>query len=112
VGERRIHRLLHKKGKKLASLAWNMLLKVKRARELENAIHILLKCSETYKWRNQFLSAEWLKISEEMAYKRRVSCNNVSKLRYLGIYLYRVRCRWEKEGRNQQQRMETMGGGS
>jgi hypothetical protein len=30
-------------------------------REVKNAIHILLKCPETKRWRYQFLSAEWLK---------------------------------------------------
>jgi hypothetical protein len=50
-------------------------------RELENAIHILLKCLEPKRWRYQFLSAEWLKIIEEVAYKKMIGCNDVNKLR-------------------------------
>jgi hypothetical protein len=41
---------------------------------------------EVYK----FLSAEWLKISEEVAYKKIIGCNNVNKLRHLGMYLHRA----------------------
>jgi len=39
---------------------WRFLLR----RELENAIHILLKCQETKIRRYQFLSAKFLKIRE------------------------------------------------
>jgi hypothetical protein len=48
--------------------------------------------SRNEKWRCQFLSTEWLKIIEEVAYKKIIGCNNVSKLRGLGMYLFRVSC--------------------
>jgi hypothetical protein len=38
-------------------------------REDEDAIHILLKCSETRKWREQLLSRKWLYVNEEVVYK-------------------------------------------
>jgi hypothetical protein len=64
---------------------------------MENAIHILLKCPETNRCRYIFPSNEWVKINEEVAYKKTIECSNVNKLRGLGKYLYRVRCLWEKE---------------
>jgi hypothetical protein len=36
-------------------------------KEDEDVIHKLLKCSETRKWREQFLSRKWLNINEDVA---------------------------------------------
>jgi hypothetical protein len=51
-----------------------------------------------------------------VAYKNIVGCNIVNKLiiiiiiiRGLGMYLYRVRCMWEKEISNHGERMEDDG---
>jgi hypothetical protein len=52
-------------------------------REVENTMHILLKCPETKRWRYQFLSAEWLKINEEVAYRKTAGCNSINKLKGL-----------------------------
>jgi hypothetical protein len=74
-------------------------------KELENATQMLTK-----RWRYQFLSAEWLEISEKVAYKKLIGYNNVNKLRGLEMYLYRASCRWEKEISNHGERMEDEGG--
>jgi hypothetical protein len=68
---------------------------------VENTINILLKCPETKRWRYQFLSAEWLKIKEEVMYRKIWGCNSITKLRGLGKFLYRARCKWENEISNQ-----------
>jgi hypothetical protein len=55
--------------------------------EDKDAIHILLKSSETRKWREQFLSIKWLMLNEWIAYKKVINCTNVIELRNIGIYL-------------------------
>jgi hypothetical protein len=49
--------------------------------ENEDAVHILLKCSETRKWRDQFLSRKWQIVNEEIAYKKITNCTNIIELR-------------------------------
>jgi hypothetical protein len=49
--------------------------------EEEGALHILLKCSEKRKWREQFLSRKWLIVNEEATYKRITNCTNAVELR-------------------------------
>jgi hypothetical protein len=78
-------------------------------RGVKNAIHILLKCPETKSWRYQFLSAGWLKINEEVAYRKIVGCNSIYKLMGLEKCLHRVRCKWENEISNQGGRAEDDG---
>jgi hypothetical protein len=46
-----------------------------------------------------------------VACKKIIDCNDVSKLRGLGMCQYRVRCRWEKEEvSNHGEKMEYYGG--
>jgi hypothetical protein len=45
--------------------------------EDEDAIHILLKCLETRKWREQFLSGKWLRLNEWIVYKKIINCTNI-----------------------------------
>jgi hypothetical protein len=61
----------------------------------EDAIHILLKCPETRRLREHFLSRKWQIINEELAYKKIINCTNTVELRNLGIYLYKIKCKWE-----------------
>jgi HKD family nuclease len=68
--------------------------------EDEDTIHISLKCLETRKWRVQFLSSKWLVLNEETAYKKIKNCTNAVELRNTGIYLYKIRCKWENKIRN------------
>jgi hypothetical protein len=65
--------------------------------EDEDAIHISLKCSETRKWREQFLSRKWLRLNEWIAYNKIINCTNIIELRNIGIYLYKIKCKWEKK---------------
>jgi hypothetical protein len=41
-----------------------------------------------------------------VAHKKIIRCNNVNKLGGVGMYLCRVRCRWEKEISNHGERIE------
>jgi hypothetical protein len=41
----------------------------------------------TGKLRYQFLSVEWLKINEDVTYRRIMICNSITKLRGLGKFL-------------------------
>jgi hypothetical protein len=66
-------------------------------REKEDAVHILLKCSETRNWREQFWSRKWLIVNEEVAYKTKKKCTNAVELRNIGKYLYKIKCQWENE---------------
>jgi hypothetical protein len=68
--------------------------------EDEEVIHILLKCSEMRKWREQFLSRKWLMLNEGIAYKKIINCTNIIECRNIGIYLYKIKCKWENEIRN------------
>jgi hypothetical protein len=65
--------------------------------EDEDPVHILLKCSETRKWREQFLSRKWLSLNEWMVYKKTSNCTNIIELRNIGIYLYKIKCKWENK---------------
>jgi hypothetical protein len=61
--------------------------------EEEDSIHILLKCSETRKWREQFLSRKWLRLNEWIVLKKIINCTN--SIRNIGSYLYKIKCKWE-----------------
>jgi hypothetical protein len=68
--------------------------------EEEDPIYILLKCSEKRKWREQFLSRKWLKLNELIASKKIINYNNSIELRNIGIYLYKIKCKWDNRIRN------------
>jgi hypothetical protein len=61
--------------------------------ENEDAIHILLKCSETRKWREQFLSRKWLKFNEWIVYKKIINCTNIIELTNILSYQYKIKCK-------------------
>jgi hypothetical protein len=44
-------------------------------REDKDAVHILLKCSQTRKWREKLLSRKWFIVNEEVAYKKITNCS-------------------------------------
>jgi hypothetical protein len=56
---------------------------------------ILLKCSETKKCVN----SNWLNIKEDLAYRKLISCTNVNKIKSLGKYLFKTKCKWENKVR-------------
>jgi hypothetical protein len=68
--------------------------------EDEDAIHILLKCSETRKWREQFLSRKWLRLNELIVLKKIINCTNIIDLRNIGSYLHKIKLKWENKIRN------------
>jgi hypothetical protein len=68
--------------------------------EDEDAIHILSKCSETRKWREQFLSRKWTRLNEWIVFKKIINCTNIIDLRNIGSYLYKIKCKWENKIRN------------
>jgi hypothetical protein len=68
--------------------------------EEEDIIHILLKCSETRKWREKFLSRKWLGLNEWIILKKIINCNNGIELRNIGSYLYKIKCKWDNRIRN------------
>jgi hypothetical protein len=49
----------------------------------EDAKHILLKCSETKKWREESINSKWLNINEDLADRKIISCTNVNKIKSL-----------------------------
>jgi hypothetical protein len=59
----------------------------------EDALHILLKCSKTRKWMEQFLSRKWFTVNEEVAYKRTINCTNAVELKHTEKYLHKIRCK-------------------
>jgi hypothetical protein len=66
-------------------------------RKDEDAMHILLKCSETRKWREQFLSRKWLMFNKWIACKKIINCTNIIELRNIGSYLYKIKRKWENK---------------
>jgi hypothetical protein len=61
---------------------------------------MLLKCSETRKWREQFLSRKWLSLNELIVFKKIINCNNSIELRNIVIYLYKIKCKWDNRIKN------------
>jgi hypothetical protein len=59
----------------------------------EDALHILLKCPETYRLREHLLIRKWFAANDELAYKK-IKCTNNTELR--DIVTCVVRCQWEK----------------
>jgi hypothetical protein len=68
--------------------------------EDEDAVHILLKYSETRKWRVRFLSIKWLRLNEWIVFKKIINCINIIELRNTGSYVYKIKCKWENKIRN------------
>jgi hypothetical protein len=67
---------------------------------MSKKIHILLKCSETRKWREQLLSRKWLKLNEWIVFKKIINCNNSIELINTGSYLFLIKCKWDNRIRN------------
>jgi HKD family nuclease len=65
----------------------------------EDAKHILLKCSETTKWREEYVNSNWLNINEDLAYRKIISSTNVTKIKALGKYSFKTKCKWENNAR-------------
>jgi hypothetical protein len=68
--------------------------------EEEDPIHVLLKCSETRKWREHFLSRKWLRLNKWIVSKKVINCNNGIEVSNIGSYLYKIKLKWENKIRN------------
>jgi hypothetical protein len=65
----------------------------------EDAKHILLKCSETKKWREECVNSKWLNINEDIAYRKIINCTIVTKINTTAKYLFKTKCKWETKVR-------------
>jgi hypothetical protein len=61
----------------------------------EDVKHILLRCNESKKWREEWVNSNWPNINEDLAYKKIIGCTNVNRIKLLGNYLFNVKCKWE-----------------
>jgi hypothetical protein len=52
---------------------------------------------EAKKWREKYVHSNWLNINEDLAYKKIISCNNASRLKAIGKYLFKTKCKWESK---------------
>jgi hypothetical protein len=46
------------------------------------------------------LSRKWLRLNEEIGYRRIINCTNAAELRNAGNYVYKIRFEWENKIRN------------
>jgi hypothetical protein len=65
----------------------------------EDAKHIILKCLETDKWRDEYVNSNWLNMNEDLAYKKIIICINVNRIKDLGKYLFKTKFKWENRVR-------------
>jgi hypothetical protein len=65
----------------------------------EDSVHIILKCPETRRLRENLLSRKWQIINEELSYNKNISCLNTVELRNLFTYLYKIKCKWENRSK-------------
>jgi hypothetical protein len=65
----------------------------------EDVKHILLKCKESKKWREECANSNWPNINEDLIYKKIICCTNVNRIKLLGKYLLKVKCKWENKVR-------------
>lgn len=49
--------------------------------EEQDVVHMLIKCNATQRWQEQFLDNKGLHINEEIAYKKIISFNKITKLK-------------------------------
>jgi hypothetical protein len=65
----------------------------------EDAKRIILKCLETKTWREDYVNRKWLNTNEDLAYKKIINCINVTRIKSLGKYLFKTKCKWENKVR-------------
>lgn len=64
---------------------------------VENVAYMLLKCDEAKRRREQFSDNKWLYINEETARKIIISRKNITEFKKKGVFLYKVKDKWENE---------------
>jgi hypothetical protein len=65
----------------------------------EDAKHILLKCKESKKWREEWANNNWPNINEDLVYNKIICCTNVNRIKLLGKYLFKVKRKWKNKVR-------------
>jgi hypothetical protein len=66
-----------------------------RCSEDEDAVHILLKCSESRKWKEKLFGTKWLLVNEKVAYIRIVNYTNAVMIKKYRKIPLGYTCRWE-----------------
>jgi hypothetical protein len=54
----------------------------------ENAVHILLKCSETKQWREKILNSKCTGLNEALAYKKIINCTKAEEKEILKMTVF------------------------
>jgi HKD family nuclease len=54
-------------------------------------MHIPLKCPEMKKQREELVGSKWLNINEDIAYRKIISCTNVTMTKTNAKYLFKGR---------------------
>jgi hypothetical protein len=65
----------------------------------EDVKHILLKCKESKKWREELANSNWPNINEDLVYKKIICCTNINRIKLLGKCLFKVKCKCENKVR-------------
>jgi hypothetical protein len=45
------------------------------------------------------VNSNWPNINEDLAYKKIIGCTNVNRIKVLGKYLFKVKCKWKNKVR-------------
>jgi hypothetical protein len=64
---------------------------------VEDEKHILLQCKESEKWRGTWSKNNWWNMNEILVYKKIIACVDVNRIKSLGNYLFKVKCKWEQK---------------
>jgi hypothetical protein len=79
---------------------------------LEDGKHILLRCSETRNWRINLKCKKWLRVHEDIAYKKIVSYNNRFLIKNTGNCLFKVKGKWKRHVSKRSSSSSSSSGGS
>ena len=63
--------------------------------EREDSIHILLECRESSQWGTLLIDDKYRKINKEIAYKKLARTTDITTVKRLGQYLFKVKKLWE-----------------
>jgi hypothetical protein len=63
----------------------------------ESESHLLLKCPETQRWREELLNNKYSHFNEEVALRKTVTVNRVTEQENLDSLAYKIKCKWENQ---------------
>jgi hypothetical protein len=55
----------------------------------------VVKCPETIKRKEELVYSKWFNINENISYRKIISCKNITKLKTIGNYLLKTKCKRE-----------------